>query len=225
MKQLLKKLNLKYQSLEWYQKAMIHRSYLNEANKPKIESNERLEFLGDAVLELAVTKFLFNQYPNKKEGYLTMLRSKIVQTATLAKVSQNLGLDKHLKLSKGEKIAKGRKNPSILADTFEAFLGAVYQDLGWEKAKSFVKKQVLKNYQKLIKDIQITDFKSQLQERVQAKGLPTPSYQIVKSWGPDHKRQFKSQVLVENQAYGEGIGRNKQSAEQAAAAQALEKFR
>ena len=206
------------------EQAFTHRSYLNEHKGKKIQSNERLEFLGDAVLELIVSIYLFKKYPFSPEGKLTNLRSKLVQTKTLSLVSQKLNFGQNLKLSKGEKALAGQTNPSILADTFEAVVGAIYLDGGFQPAYQFVLKNLLLPAQGYFSQQLPQDYKSQLQEKVQAQGLPSPKYKIIASYGPDHNKTFKTAVLINNKQEGEGIGKSKQEAEQQAAKKALEKI-
>ena len=202
----------------------IHRSYLNEQRK-LLNSNERLEYLGDAVLELITSDFLFHRFPNKPEGKLTNLRAKIVQTKTLSFVAQQLQLGRFLKFSKGEAASGGAKNPSILADTFEALVGAIYLDQGLVKAQAFVKTHLLKNFNDLINKTDIQDWKSQLQEKIQAQKGPSPTYTLVKTKGPDHDREFTIAVHFFNKEQARGTAKSKQSAEQQAAKKALEKLK
>lgn len=204
--------------------ALTHRSYLNEHKKEKLISNERLEFLGDAVLELIVSLYIYEKYPNFPEGKLTALRAKLVQTKTLALASQRLKVGLLLKVSRGEKESGGNENPSLLADTFEAIIGAIYQDSGFESANNFVKKNLLIPSEKLFKTKLPEDYKSKFQEKVQARGLKTPSYKIMKAHGPDHNKTFQTAVLVGGKQYALGTGKSKQEAEQEAAKQALEKL-
>ncbi|HUV47262.1 MAG TPA: ribonuclease III [Candidatus Bathyarchaeia archaeon] len=204
--------------------AFTHRSFLNENRNKNLISNERIEFLGDAVLELIVSLYLYQKYPQLAEGQLTLLRSQLVQTKTLSLASQNLKVGPQLKLSRGEKESGGNKNPSILADTFEAIVGAVYQDAGFQAAFEFVKKNLLVPSEKLFKDQLPEDFKSKLQENVQALGLNTPNYEILASLGPDHNKTFEVAVFSGTQRLGQGVGKSKQEAEQKAAQKALEKY-
>lgn len=206
-----------------FQLAFIHRSYLNEHKDKKLESNERLEFLGDAVLELIVSLYLFKKFPNYPEGKLTSLRSKLVQTTTLSLVAKKLGFGKKLKLSKGEIASGGAKNKSILADTFEAFVGALYQDQGFEKSYDFVYKNLLLVTENMPLDELPQDYKSKLQELIQSQGQPSPKYEVIKSYGPDHNKTFITAVIIDNKTYETGVGKSKQDAEQNAAKKALEK--
>ncbi|AKM79174.1 MAG: Ribonuclease 3 [Candidatus Beckwithbacteria bacterium GW2011_GWB1_47_15] len=201
--------------------ALTHRSALNE--HPEIaSSNERLEFLGDAVLEIVVSNFLYHQFPQKEEGELTHLRAKIVQTKTLAAAAKNLKLQDRLILSKGEARAQGRSKPSILANTFEAVVGAIYLDQGLNLARQFITDHLLVKLDKIVKDAKVTDYKSRLQEIWQKSHHRAPRYQVVKTRGPDHLKSFTVKVIL-GQSFALGSGPSKQAAEQTAAQKALEK--
>lgn len=215
------KFSLKFKNPKLLERAFIHRSYLNEHKGKQLKSNERLEFLGDAVLELIVSLYLYQKYPDFPEGKLTTLRSKLVQTKTLSLAANRLGFSENLKLSRGEKASGGNKNPSILANTFEAVIGSIYQDQGFDQTYDFVLKNLLLPAEKLFKDQLPQDFKSQLQETIQAKGKPSPVYKVLASFGPDHSKTFKVAVLVENKKIAVGAGKSKQTAEQEAAKKAL----
>ena len=205
------------------QTALTHRSALNELSLK--ESNERLEFLGDAVLELITTKFLFNKFPTLNEGILTSYRSALVKTTSLAAVAEGIGLGQQLKMSKGEEATGGRTNPSLLADTFEAVLGALYLDQDLEAVEAFLQKELFINLDTILKDRLYKDPKSDLQEKVQSLGFTTPSYDVVSAEGPDHDKTFTVNVTVGDQAMGEGTGKSKQQAQQAAAEAAMQKYR
>lgn len=200
--------------------ALTHRSWVNE-HPGKRESNERLEFLGDAILEFIVSKELYGKFPDKEEGYLTALRANLVNTVNLASVAKKLGIGEVLCLSKGEEDGGGRKNPSLLANTIEAIIGALFLDQGIDNAYKFIKVNILSEVPYIISQ-PLKDAKSRLQEFVQAKGLPTPKYKVVNESGPDHAKQFTIEILVGGNAWGRGIGKNKSEAEQNAARGALE---
>jgi len=202
-------------------RALTHRSALNESSSDSSVSNERLEFFGDAVLELAVTKFLFEKYPDEKEGVLSAYRSALVKTQTLSNVAREIGLGKELYMSKGEEATGGRENDNILEDTFEAVIGAIYLDQGFEVAEKFIAEHLLPKMDQIVKEKLYRDAKSHLQEIVQSKGLDAPDYQVTKESGPDHDKKFTIEVLVDGQVKGLGQGKSKQSAQQAAASQAL----
>jgi ribonuclease III len=201
--------------------ALTHKSWVNE--HPKIrQSNERLEFLGDAILEFVVSKEIFNKLPNKEEGYLTALRANLVNTVNLAKLAQTIDIGKNIFLSKGEEDGGGRKNASILANTIEAIIGALYLDGGIEKAEEFIQTNLLSDLQEKINQ-PLKDAKSRLQEYVQARGHATPKYEVVEEEGPDHDKRFTIQVVIDGKAWGVGVGKNKSEGAQEAAKQALTK--
>lgn len=206
------------------QTALTHRSALNENISPAAESNERLEFLGDAVLELITTKFLFDKFPQEPEGILTAYRSSLVKTTTLAEVAQELGLGQELYMSKGEEATGGRDNPGLLADTTESVIGAIYLDQGYEAAKKFLEKNLFSKFDQIKKEKLYQDSKSLLQEIVQAKGFEAPLYKVTKEEGPDHDKQFTVEVLVDSQPTGTGTGKSKQLAQQVAAEAALKEL-
>lgn len=204
-----------------FQKAFIHRSFLNEAGS-NLESNERLEFLGDAVLSFIISSFLFKERLADAEGDLTNLRSFIVKTKSLAKAASNLNLGSFLKLSKGEELSGGKENPQILANTFESLLGAIYLEYGLEKATQFVDTQLVPLFKEELKSGPPKDSKSYLQELSQTKTKQSPKYKILRTTGPDHAKQFSVGVFLEGKMIGEGSGSSKQVAEEAAAAKALQ---
>lgn len=203
-----------------FQTAFTHRSFLNEIHE-KIESNERLEFLGDAVLSLIISSILYELRPSDNEGDLTNLRSYIVKTNSLAKASEQLGLGTYLRLSKGEELSGGRTNPQLLANTFEALLGAIYLDQGYDEAKQFVKDTLLPIFEEELRSGPPKDAKSNLQEIAQNVTKQAPKYKILETKGPDHAKEFKVGVYIQGELKGEGLGSSKQVAEEAAATQAL----
>ena len=207
--------------------ALSHRSSLNEktaSGTTAVESNERLEFLGDAVLELAVTEYLFAEFPAEPEGKLTAYRSALVKTTTLAELAKDLGLGEQMYMSKGEEATGGRNNESLLADTTEAVIGALYLDQGYKAVVTFLTANLYPKFTEILKNKLYKDHKSLLQEVVQAKGLPTPAYEVVKEVGPDHDKEFTVVVTVAEVAKGTGVGKNKQQAQQQAALEALKEF-
>ena len=206
-----------------FQKAFIHRSFLNEAG-PNLESNERLEFLGDSVLSFIISSYLFKQRLSDAEGDLTNLRSYIVKTKSLATAASALELGSYLKLSKGEELSGGRENTQILANTFEALLGAIYLEHGLEEATRFINSHLLPLFEEELKSGPPKDAKSHLQELAQTKTKQSPKYKILGTTGPDHAKQFRVGVFLENKLIGEGEGSSKQVAEEAAAAKALEQL-
>lgn len=221
---LQKLIGVEFKDTNLLKNAFIHRSYLNEHKNFKGASNERLEFLGDAILSSIVSRFLYRTLTKSPEGELTQLRASLVRTETFAKLSQNLELGKYLFLAKGEEESGGRENNSILANTFEALVGAIYLDAGPRIAEQFIQKIILEKWQTLSKTA-VIDNKSKLQEAVQRKFKVSPIYKLLSSWGPDHSRQFEIGVYRNQQLLGTGIGRNKQIAAQEAAKNALEKLK
>lgn len=219
---LLSKLNISLNEQNLLDQVFTHRSYLNEAKK-QLSSNERLEFLGDSILSFLVSEYLYNNYPELPEGELTNLRSSIVKTKTLAEVSEELDLGNYLFLSKGEIEGGGRKNSSLLADTFEALLGAVYLTSGLDNAKSIITAFLLPKLIRIIEEKEYKDAKSSFQELVQDKYRVSPIYKVLKETGPDHAKQFTVGVYVAESLFGKGEGKSKQEAEQKAAHVALEK--
>ncbi len=216
----------KFTDSKLLERALTHRSALNEPNSGTTSrvSNERLEFLGDAVLELATTEFLFHGYPQESEGKLTAYRSALVRTSTLAIFAQELGLGDKLYLSKGEEATGGRTNQSLLADTTEAVIGALYLDQGYDRVKQFLHKYLFVKFEQIKKKKLYKDPKSLLQELVQAKGSATPVYEVIREQGPDHNKEFTVQVLVNGQIKAKGIGLSKQEAQQQAAKKAVKLY-
>lgn len=205
-----------------FDQALTHRSWVNE-NPNKRETNERLEFLGDAILEFVVSKKLYSDFSDKPEGYLTALRAKLVNTKNLATVAKRLEIGKHIHLSKGEDEGGGRDNTSLLADTVEAVIGALYLDQGLEIVSDFIEQNIFIDIQKKTAE-PLKDPKSQLQEEVQAKSLPTPKYVVLNESGPDHAKKFVIEVRVNGRALAKGTGKNKSEAAQDAAQNALKKL-
>lgn len=220
---LLNKLNIKFKNEKLLEEAFTHRSYLNETGKKRL-SNERLEFLGDAVLAFLVSRFLYASFPQHPEGLLTNLRSSIVKAETLAELAKSLSLGNFLYLSKGEEKSGGRNNPSLLADTFEALLAAIYLDQGLETAHDFLNLILIPRISEIIKNELHTDYKSKLQEIVQETSSGPPIYKVIKTEGPDHAKKFWVTVVIDGQPYENGSGKSKQEAEQRAAAKTLEKM-
>jgi ribonuclease-3 len=202
--------------------AFTHRSYINENKNVKLEHNERLEFLGDAVLELVITDFLYKNYPQKPEGELTTYRSALVNSITLSEVASNLTMNDFLLLSKGEAKDTGRARQYILANTFEAVTGAVYLDQGYDMARLFIEKHILIFADQMIAKGNLTDAKSSFQEKAQEKTGITPSYKLIRDAGPDHDKSFTVGVYIGKDQIAAGEGKSKQEAEQNAAVRALE---
>ncbi len=204
--------------------ACTHRSFLNENRGEDIEHNERLEFLGDAVLELVVTSFLFRKYPQKAEGELTAFRSAIVNTVSLTKVAEHLDLNSYLLMSKGEAKDTGRARSIILANAVEALIGAIYMDQGYNASANFISDHILNviDIDDIVAKKSWLDAKSRFQERAQEKAGLTPSYKTLKETGPDHNKQFTLGVFLGDVQIATGAGASKQEAEQMAAEKALE---
>jgi ribonuclease-3 len=217
-----KKLGLQFNNKDLLTQAFVHRSYLNENPDFRLEQNERLEFLGDAVLELIVTEYLYKEYPDKAEGELTNWRASLVNAKMLTKVAEQLGFNDFLLLSRGETKELGKARQYILANTFEAFVGALYLDQGFGACDGFIKKYVINNLQEIITSGAYKDAKSTFQEKAQDKDGVTPAYKILKEWGPDHKKKFTVGVYLKAELIAEGEGYSKQEAEEEAAKKALE---
>lgn len=222
-KKVLENLGLEPQDPLIYQTAFTHRSYLNEAKAVK-ESNERLEFLGDSVLSFIISSLLFKKRLSDEEGDLTNLRAFIVKTDSLARAAKNLSLGEFLRLSKGEEVSGGRENPQILADTFEAVLGAIFLDQGTEAAKRFIEQTLLPMFGAEIEGGAPRDPKSELQEVVQSRYQTSPRYRVLETTGPDHAKKFTIGVYIKADRVGTGSGSNKQQAEEEAAKEALQKL-
>jgi ribonuclease III len=205
------------------QTAFTHRSYINENKKGNQEHNERLEFLGDAVLELVVTEFLYAKYPQKTEGDLTSYRAGLVNTSTLSMVATGLSMNDYLRLSKGEAKDIGRARQYILANTFEAFTGALYLDQGYDAAQQFIHTHLLPLTEDIVEKHLWQDAKSRFQEIAQDKAATTPSYKTLEEVGPDHDKHFTVGVFLGDELIGTGGGQSKQEAEQSAAHDALAK--
>jgi ribonuclease III len=204
--------------------AFTHRSYLNEHPEYKGQSNERLEFLGDAVLQLLSSEHLFKKYPDQPEGILTNYRSSIVCTTSLAEEAKRLEYGSLLFLSNGEEATGGRDREYILANTFEAVLGALYMEKGLPDCATFVERELFYKVETIVENEDYKDAKSKFQETAQEKLNVTPTYRVIDSWGPDHEKTFNVGVFLGEEKWGEGEGRSKQKAEQNAAIEALKKL-
>lgn len=219
---LQKILGAQFHDLNLLRSAITHRSYLNEHKEATWDHNERLEFLGDAVLELVVTDFLFKKYPDKPEGELTAVRAALVNTASLSAASEKLGVNDYLLMSKGEAKDVGRARQYILANIFEACIGALYMDQGYDVAAQFIATNLFPKTDKIVKDRLWQDGKSRFQELAQEYANVTPTYETVAQEGPDHDRVFTVGVYLRKEKIAEGVGRSKQEAEQEAARKAVE---
>jgi ribonuclease III len=217
-----KTINTEFKNRDFLKEALTHRSYLNENPGWKLPHNERLEFLGDAVLELAVTKNLFTRFPDYPEGQLTSLRASLVNSQTMATAAKSILLEDYMLLSRGESKDMGKARDVILANAMEALIGAIYLDKGYESAEILIEKFIVDPYlEGIIKNGLYKDPKSQLQEIAQEKFKLTPMYQIMGEEGPDHKKMFKMGVYFGEKLIAEGEGYSKQDAEVEAAKNAL----
>ena len=230
------RLGVEFKDLTLLHKALIHSSYANEAKEKNIVHNERLEFLGDAVLELASSTYLYMQFPQMPEGQLTKTRASIVCSSSLAELARTLRLGDYLLLGHGEEMSGranatsfacapgGRDRQTNLEDVFEAVIGAIYLDQGWEAAKDYVVRQLMPLFAKVEQGGILKDYKTILQEVVYQEAQQTVSYELVSTSGPDHDKTFTFNVLITGKVMGTGTGRSKKEAEQKAARQALEKL-
>jgi len=217
-----KKLGLKFGNKDLLRQAFTHRSFLNENPDSKLEHNERLEFLGDAVIELIVTAHLYSDYPEKAEGDLTNWRAALVNAKMLSATAEKLGFNDFLLLSRGEGKELGKARTYILANTFEALLGAIYLDSGYGPCDEFIKKHLLTELREIIKTGSYKDAKSKFQEQAQEKVSVTPNYKVIKESGPDHEKKFMVGVYLNDELVAEGEGLSKQEAEEDAAKSALD---
>jgi len=220
LKRLQERLNLRFRNGELLRQAFTHTSYVNEQRGVRIEHNERLEFLGDAVLQLTVSEALYRMYPDRPEGELTRLRAGIVCEPSLVRFAEALDFGQVVLLGKGEEQTGGRSRPSLLADAFEAFVGALYLDQGLEAVRAFLDSHLFAQLPKESR-LPLKDHKTELQEKVQQWNLGALEYRTVEERGPAHDREFVVAVAVGERTLGEGVGRSKKEAEQRAASRAL----
>ena len=218
------KLGYDFENINLLVTALTHRSYLNEHKKSASEHNERLEFLGDAVLELVTTDFLFSNY-DKPEGILTAWRSALVRTESIGAAGERLGYEKLIRMSRGEKQGSARARQQILANAFEATTGAIYLDKGYEAAKKYIADNILSTLPQILEEESWRDPKSYLQEISQARDGFTPIYKVLNEDGPDHDKIFTLGVFVGDKKMGEGEGPSKQIAQQEAAREAIRKYK
>jgi ribonuclease III len=216
-----KKVNISFKDKNILKEAFVHKSYINENRNLNLSHNERLEFLGDAVLELVATKHIFEKYPDKDEGKMTAFRSALVQGKHLAEVSKELGLGIFLLLSRGEEKSGGREKNYILANLLEALIGAVYLDQGYDSAENFIKTHILTHLDKIISEGQHIDAKSKFQEIAQEKENTTPNYKLLEESGPDHDKIFTMGIFIGKNLIAKGTGSSKQKAELSSAENAL----
>lgn len=218
-----KQAGIRFKRLDLLNLAFIHRSYSNEYSQ-KIENNEKLEFLGDSVLGMVTADYLFNNLPDKMEGYLAKVKSFVVSEESLDGIARSIGVDQFLLIGKGEENSGGRQKKAILADCMEAIIGAYYLDTGYRDASRFVLKLLVPEIEKVLENRHKKDYKTMLQEFVQKKYHIYPKYTLVKKSGPDHDRTFWMEVSVNDLTFGPGEGKNKKEAEQKAAAEAWSYF-
>ena len=217
---LSEQIGVSFHRLSLLDEALTHSSYTNEAKKC-MPHNERLEFLGDAVLELASSTYLYERFPDCSEGELTKMRASLVQSETLARLARGLELGSHLLLGRGELLGGGADRQNNLENAFEAVIGAVYLDGGWETARDYVARQFATEVLSVKRSHVSRDYKTTLQEHIQQKRHESISYELIGESGPDHDKRFTTRVLIGGESMGEGTGRSKKEAEQQAAAEAL----
>ena len=215
-------LGIKFNDPMLLRQAFTHRSYLNEHRGEAGDHNERLEFLGDAVLELVATHFLYEKFPDRTEGDLTAFRAALVNAVTCAEIAGTLGMNNYLLLSRGESKDNGRARGILLANAFEAIIGAIYVDQGYEAARAFISEHLFPKIDEIVKNKLWRDSKSALQEKVQEAVGVTPYYAVIRESGPDHDKEFIVGVYAQNSLLAQGAGKSKQEAEQAAAQAALD---
>ncbi len=224
IKKLLLTLNIETENFEIYDLALTHKSYANENYSGPQDHNERLEFLGDSVLSISITNFLYKKFPNEAEGYLTKLRSKVVSQKNLSKMAKKLNFGYYLLLSKGEQKSNGMSRESILGNTFEALLGASFIDKGFQASNELIHKLFFNNIMDIIVNHKFKDYKSELQEHLMRKYNKIPTYVVEKETGIEHNKVFFITVLFNKKVYGKGTGKNKKEAAQFAAFNALKKL-
>ncbi len=223
--ELEKNIGITFKNKDLLTESLTHRSYINEYPRWHLPHNERLEYLGDAVLELLVSEQLFKKFPTYPEGQLTVFRAALVNYQILAKVAERIGLQNFILMSRGEKKDTGKAREVILANAMEAVIGAIYLDQGFEKMRPFVEKFVMSNLDEVLKNKSYKDAKSELQEVVQEKHKLTPTYDVLEESGPAHKRIFKMGVYFGEKLIADGSGASKQEAELEAAKNALKKYK
>ena len=226
IEQFVLSLGITPKNMDYFTEAFTHRSFINERRKEKagLSHNERLEFLGDAVLELIASEYLFAKYPNRPEGELTSFRAATVKTESLAYTARSLEYGQHLLMSHGEEATGGREKDYLLANTYEAVLGAIYLDQGYEACKEFVYRTLIPKVETIVEQRLDIDAKTKFQELAQEIFKLTPNYDLVSESGPDHDKIFEMAVKVGDKTYGIGKGSTKQKAEESAAQKALEEI-
>jgi ribonuclease-3 len=220
--ELEKKLNYRFKNPELLDRALTHRSYIHTPENQELRANERLEFLGDSVLGMVTSRFLFGHFPHKSEGDLTKLKSTLVSEANLSRIARSISLGSHLHLSEDEERSGGRDRNSIISDAYEAVIGAVFLDGGLSPAEKMIRSQILKRCVEITTDHTLHNYKGELLEYMQALGMGLPRYDVVEETGPDHQKRFTIAVAVKGKKIGQGRGKTKKEAEQKAARMALE---
>ncbi|PWL03598.1 ribonuclease III [Hallerella porci] len=219
-----KSLGYEFKNPEYLAHALVHRSWLSGKEMPYWENNERLEFLGDSVLNMLVTEYLYKTYPHLPEGDLSKMKSVIVSGQALTKIARSWNLGSYLRVGKGEAKNGGRDRDSVLEDAFEAILGAIYLDSDIKQCRKFLEKHIFPNVQEVVSESDFINYKSALLEYMQARSLPAPDYEVVSESGPEHCKIFEMTVMYDGHEYGRGKGASKKKAEQEAAKEALAKF-
>lgn len=214
-------IEIQFNSKKYLDLALTHSSYANQFNLKYEEHNERLEFLGDSVLSMVISEYLFKNYRNEHEGRLTKVRAGVVCEASLAKIARKLNINDYIRIGKGEELSGGRNRDSLLADACEALIAAIYLDKGYETVKGFVLENLVDMIKRLEKEKNFDDYKTKLQEYVQKEVCLPIEYEIVNESGPDHDKLFESEVFLDRKCYGRGKGKSKKEAEQQAAKEAL----
>lgn len=216
------KLGYRFRDSELLGRALTHRSYIHTSENQDLRANERLEFLGDSVLGMVTSRFLFENFPNKSEGDLTKLKSTLVSEANLSRIARSISLGSFLNLSEDEERSGGRDRSSIISDAYEAVIGAIFLDGGLAPAERVIRNQILNRYVEITTDHTLHNYKGELLEYMQALGMGLPRYDVVEETGPDHQKRFTIAVLVKGKRVGQGKGNTKKEAEQRAARMALE---
>ncbi|OGC75937.1 MAG: ribonuclease III [candidate division Zixibacteria bacterium RBG_16_40_9] len=224
LKKLQKKIGYNFNNLNLLKEAVTHKSYIKSGGCPNSNSNERLEFLGDSILGLVICEFLYKKFPDKSEGELTKLKAGLVNEVTLSNVGRNLGLGEFLYLSPEEEKSGGRERPSLVADGYEALIGAVYLDGGLQAISKLISSQILTRFRELTDDRQNINYKGELLEYLQALGWGMPEYEVEEAIGPDHQKKFTIAAIAKGEKVGVGEGASKKEAEQKAARMAIEKL-
>jgi ribonuclease-3 len=222
LRKLEKIIGYRFKNLNLLNQALIHRSIIKENSNQDLRSNERLEFLGDAVLGMVVSRFLYERFPEKREGDLTKLKATLVSESTLSRIAKDINLGEFLHLSEEEDKAGGRERNSIIADAYEALIGAIFLEGGLAPARKMIRDQLLKKYWELTTDEEHFNYKGELLEYLQSFGWGMPRYEIVEEKGPDHQKRFTIDVFAQGRKMGRGSGTSKKEAEQRAAQKALE---